>query len=84
MIWAWVVIIPLAIPLFLSLEEELLPAWLIRVFRMLPSSALFDLFRVSFTDQAAFGLWGARLALILAWTAALLALVAWRVRRSDR
>jgi len=84
MIWVWVVIIPLTIPLFLSLEQELLPAWLIRVFGMLPSSALFDLFRVSFTDQAAFGLWGPSLALLVLWTAPLLALVAWCIRRSDR
>jgi ABC-type Na+ efflux pump permease subunit len=84
MIWAWVVILPLVIPLILSLVEELLPAWLVRICRALPFSSLFDLYRISFSNQATWGLWVPRLALLAAWAAPFLALVAWRVRRSDR
>lgn len=84
MIWAWIVILPLILPVVLFLVEELLPAWLPRVFRVLPLSALFDLFRVSFTDQAAFGLWSPQVVLLVIWAAPFLALVVWRIRREGR
>lgn len=84
MVWAWVVIIPLFLPVMLSVLRDLLPAWLNAVFQWIPSVALFKALRVSFSNQASFALYGPPLALILAWAAALLALVAWRVRWSDR
>ncbi len=84
MVWAWSVIVPLFLPMMLSILRDLLPAWLNAIFRWIPSVALFKALRVSFSNQATFALYGPPLALILAWTAALLALVAWRVRRSDR
>lgn len=46
--------------------------------------ALFDVLRVSFSDQSSFSLYGRELALILACAVALLIPVAWRVRRLDR
>jgi ABC-type Na+ efflux pump permease subunit len=84
MLWAWMVIASLLIPMFLTVMQALLPAWLIALLRWVPSVALFDLLRVSFSNQASFGLYGPQLALLLACAAVLLALLAWRVRRSDR
>jgi ABC-2 type transport system permease protein len=84
MLWAWMVIIPLFLPMMLSVLGDLLPAWLHAIFRWIPSVALFKALRVSFSNQASFGLYGPPLALILACAAALLAVVAWRVRWLDR
>jgi ABC-2 type transport system permease protein len=84
MVWAWMVIIPLFLPVMLSVLRDLLPAWLQAIFQWIPSVALFRALRVSFANRSSFALYGPPLALILAWTATLLTLVAWRVRRSDR
>jgi ABC-2 type transport system permease protein len=83
-IWAWASVIPLVLPLILSLEPDLFPAWLVGVSRWIPTTALFNVLRVSFSDQARPGLFGPQLALVLACAGLLLAIVAWRVRRSDR
>ncbi|MBN1889600.1 MAG: ABC transporter permease [Thermoflexales bacterium] len=84
MLYAWILIAPLMLPPFLSLMEDLLPAWLIAVFHWIPSVAMFRLLLVSFSNQAEFGLYGSRLALLLASAVLVLAVVAWLVRRMDR
>ena len=83
-LWSWVLIVPLLIPTFLSIMTDLLPGWLLGVFQWIPSVALFRVLRVSTSNQAQFGLYGPRLALMLAYAVLVLALVAWRIRRADR
>jgi ABC-2 type transport system permease protein len=84
MLYAWILIAPLMLPPFLSLMEDLLPAWLIAVFHWIPTVAMFRLLLVSFSNQAEFGLYGSRLALLLVSAILTLAVVAWLVRRMDR
>jgi ABC-type Na+ efflux pump permease subunit len=89
MLWAWFVIIPLVLPLLLVLVGEqlmlgLLPVWLVTAFHWIPSAAMLDLLRASFSNQSQIALWGPPLALVLAWTIPILAGVAWLVRESER
>ena len=84
MLWTQLIILPLLLPVFLALMTDLFPAWLIRAFQYLPTVALFNVLRVSFSGEAAFGLWGPPLALLGVWTAAFLALTARRLHRADR
>jgi ABC-2 type transport system permease protein len=84
MLWAWVVLIPLAFPMFLSIMDDLLPETLVTIFRWIPTTVTFRLFRASFSDQSPFALYGPGLIWILAWVAVVLTVVAWLIRRRDR
>lgn len=83
-LWAWVLILPLMLPVFLSIMTDLLPAAAIRVMGWLPTVALSRAIRVSFAERAPLADFGPELALIVGCTALVLALVVWHVRRSDR
>lgn len=84
MLWANVSIFPLLIAIFISIETEVLPGWLTAICRWLPSTAAFDLLRASFTPQISFAFIGIRLIDVLFFSIALLCIVAWRIRRTDR
>jgi len=77
-------IFPLTIAIFVSLEAELLPSWLVAICRWLPTTAAFDLMRASFTPQTSLAFIVPRIAVILLSIAVLLGVVAWKIRRSDR
>lgn len=79
MLWAQLIVLPLLLPVFMALMTDLFPAWLIQAFQYLPTVALFNIMRVAFSGEAAWGLWLPRLALLGLWTAAFLALTAWRL-----
>ena len=83
-LWAWVLIIPLLLPVFLSMMAPLLPRVAVSVIDWVPTVALSRVFRVSFSDTAPLAQFGPELALVAG--CALLASVAvvWVVRRSDR
>ncbi|HDQ74038.1 MAG TPA: ABC transporter permease [Chloroflexi bacterium] len=83
-LWAWVLLVPLFFPMFLSLLDDLLPGWLITLFHWIPTVALFNVFRASFAGEVVLRDWAPRLALALGYTGLLLALLVWIVRRSDR
>lgn len=88
MLWAWLVIIPLVVPLLLvmigeSFMAELLPGWLLDASHWIPSAAMLDLLRASFSNQSQIAVWGLPLALMLAWTIPILAGAAWLVRRAE-
>ncbi len=88
MLWAWFVIIPLFLPVLLvvigeQLLADLLPMWLVAATQWIPSAAMLDLLRASFSNQSQIALWAPPLALILAWTIPILAGVAWLVRRAE-
>ena len=84
MLWAWVLLIPLTIPMFLSIMEDLVPANLIAVFRFIPTVVQFELFRVSFAGPITVSDWAPRSLLLLGWAVAVLGIVVWLLRRSDR
>lgn len=84
MLWAWVLIIPLFVPLILASLNHLLPAWVNKALLWNPAVALSNLFRTSFSNQSQFRLYGPGLAQLLVWAGLLLVLVARQVRRLDR
>jgi ABC-2 type transport system permease protein len=77
-------IFPLVIAIFISLEAELLPAWLVGLCRWLPTTAAFDLMRASFTPHTELAFIVPRLAVMLLSSVVILGVVAWKTRRSDR
>ncbi len=84
MLWAWVLLIPLTIPMFLSIMEDLVPANLIALFRLIPTVVQFELFRLSFAGPITVSEWVPRSLLLLAWAVAVLGIVVWLLHRSDR
>jgi ABC-2 type transport system permease protein len=83
-LWAWVLLTPLLIPVFLSLLVGLIPEGLIRVFQFIPTVVIFNLFRTSFANPIPFWPTWLQLTWVAAWAAAVLFLVAGQVRRLDR
>jgi len=83
-LWVSVLGFPMFIPLLLKWVSGLLSVRMVNVINWTPLPLAFDLYRVSFSNQGAWGLWVPRLAALLLWTMPLLALVTWRVRRMDR
>ncbi|MFZ5915409.1 MAG: ABC transporter permease [Chloroflexota bacterium] len=83
-LWAWVFILPLLLPVFLSIMTDLLPEAAIAVMRCIPTVAFSRALRVSFAERAPLADFGPELALVLGCTALVLAAVMWQVRRSDR
>lgn len=81
---AWVFITPLFFPVFLSLMDGLVPEVLIQIFRLVPSTVVFNLLRASFAGAIPLG----SVLLSLVWVAAcsvlVLLVVAWLMRRRDR
>ncbi len=86
MIAAQPLIVFLVGPLFLSdlIEWQFLPGWIARLTQWTPTVGLETLLRVSYSNQSAIGLWAPALGTVLAWSALLLAMVAWRLSRATR
>ena len=83
--WTIAVIVPLfVLPVAVSFMAMDLPPAVNAVVRWFPSVGLSRLFIMSMTDSAPFAEWGPDVALVFGAAAIILALVAWRVRRSDR
>lgn len=81
---AWFIIAPLLIPVFLVEMEGLVPTGAITIMNWIPSVLVARIFRLSLTPNANLGHYGPALLVIAAVTLALLAGVAWLVRRTDR
>jgi hypothetical protein len=73
-------------PLILSdlTEWKLLPSWVATLNRWTPTVGIETMLRVSYSNQSAPGLWVPALGVVVAWTALLLALVAWRLSRASQ
>ncbi|MFC1879697.1 ABC transporter permease [Chloroflexota bacterium] len=84
MLWAWVMLIPLSIPMFLSIMDDLLPETLVTIFKWIPTTMMFRIFRVSFSDQISFKLYGPGLIWIILCAALVMFIIAWLIRRMDR
>jgi ABC-type Na+ efflux pump permease subunit len=82
MMWNMVLVMPLLLPIFLSLMGGLLPEFVTAVFRLIPTVALFDVFRLSMVGTPTLADWGPRLALALAWAAGVLSVTAWHLART--
>jgi ABC-2 type transport system permease protein len=84
MLWAWILIIFLLAPVFLSIISDVLSTGLVTVLGWVPTVALSKALRVSFSDSAPLAQFGPELALVIGWTVPILIAVVWIVRRSDR
>jgi hypothetical protein len=80
---AWPILILLIGPLFLSLLIDILPSALLTAFRFIPTVALANVIRVSFTKDALLSDFGPELALVLAATFLILTGVVIKLRRSQ-
>lgn len=82
-LWAWFILIPLLLPLFLSIMENLLPNNLINMIRWIPTVALSRAIRASFSDHTPFATFGPELALVLGSAFLALLAVVWVLSRSE-
>ena len=83
--WTIAVIVPLfVLPVAVSFMAMDLPVPVNTAVRFFPSVGLSRLFIMSMTDSAPFAEWGPDIALVFGAAAIILAIVAWRIRRSDR
>jgi ABC-type Na+ efflux pump permease subunit len=80
---AWVMILPLFLPLMFVLLEELLPAWLVKISTFIPTTALFDLVLASFAGEIQRLPTLLKLGQNLVCAAAVLLVVVWQVKRQD-
>jgi len=84
MLWTWVISPPLLIPVFLSGLDPILPEVLRTLIPWIPTVALAILFRFSFSSGAVLFQILTHLTVVLGSGVVVLALVVWKVRRSDR
>jgi ABC-2 type transport system permease protein len=82
-VWTWFLFAPLIIPIFLVIATDLLPAGFIAAIQWIPTVALAEVFRVSFSNMGGLTHYGPSLALVAASAAVILTAVGWVVRRSD-
>jgi len=83
-LWAWVIILPLFMPIMISLLDDLVPARVVQLARLVPTAVMLDQFQAAFSGNFPLGTGLLQLAWIMAWTLAVLLIVSWLVRRSDR
>lgn len=83
-LWAWVVIIPMFLPVMIVMAKGLFPDTVFQVARWVPSAVFFNVWRYAFAQTISIGsplLWSLY---ILIWAGLGLLLVVWLVRRHDR
>lgn len=83
-LWSWVAIMPLIAPMMISLLDDLMPAWLVQVARLTPTSILLDQLQVAFSGSFSLGAGLLQLGWILLWTGLVLLVVIWLLQRRDR
>ena len=83
-LWGWFGVVPLFLPMLLGIMDDLLPPWLIAVFKWVPSSALMRAIRSSMVAAPPVKYYIPQLTVLLLSAALTLALDSWLVRRSDR
>ena len=83
-LWGWVGIIPLFLPMMLSFLDGLLPDWLVQVSKWVPSSALMRVIRSSMVGNPSAEYYLPQLAVLVLSVIVVLAVDVWLVRRSDR
>lgn len=79
-----VLLIPLVLPILLRIFSDLLPDWLTTIAHWMPSAMMFDLLRISFTNQSDPGQILPRLALLAICFVILFAISSWLIQRAER
>jgi len=83
-LWGWIGVVPLFLPLLLSIMDDLLPPWLITIFKWVPSSGLMRAIRSSMVAAPPVKYFLPQLAVLLISAVLVLFVDVWLVRRSDR
>ena len=83
MVIANVLIFPMLVAIFISVETSVFPAWLTTFARWMPLTAAFDLLRASFTPHTDPSFILPRLADALLFGFIILGFTAWKIQRSD-
>jgi ABC-2 type transport system permease protein len=83
-LWAWVGLIPLFLPMMLSLMDDLFPERIVKILQWFPSTAMFRVFRTSMAGTVPLQYWAPQLAVLIASSVVLLIIDAWLVYRSTR
>jgi hypothetical protein len=83
-LWAWVALIPLLLPVVLSLMDDLFPVWLIMIFKWVPTAALFRIFRTSMAGVFTPEYFAPQMVSLAVGTAMFLLIDLWLIRRLDR
>lgn len=81
MLWSFLLLNVLLVPVFLEIESDLLPQGFSAALRWLPTVALARTLRLSFGHHVPWGAFAANLGLVLAGAAILYAAVGWRIRK---
>jgi ABC-2 type transport system permease protein len=81
MLWGFLLLNLLLVPVFLEIESDLLPRGFSAALRWLPTVALARTLRLSFGDHVPWGSFAANLSLVLAGAALLYLAVGWQIRK---
>jgi ABC-type multidrug transport system permease subunit len=81
---AQVLLIPLILPILLRIFSDLLPGWLTNIVRWMPSVVMYDLLRISFSNQFDPGQILPRLGILLISFITLFGVSAWLIQRVER
>lgn len=84
MLWSWAALIPLFLPMLLSLMDDLFPDWAIQIMRYVPSSAMLRIFRTSMASTAPAAYFVPQSIVIIASAALFLLIDIWLIRQLDR
>ena len=82
-LWAWVALIPLFIPMMLSLMDDLFPEKVVKLFNLIPSSAMFRVFRTSMSGTTPLGYFAPQLVNLAIFSGIFMIIAAWLVRRQN-
>ena len=83
-LWAWVCLLILLVPVFLSILTDILPEAAINIIKWIPSVTLVNSFRASFSNQAVVMDWLPGLWTNLLGAFVMIGLVTWVIKRYDR
>jgi ABC-type multidrug transport system permease subunit len=84
MMIAWVIILPLLLPPFMEMMDDILPATLLRVIRFIPSVSLARVLRSGLTNQPDWGFFFGQFAYLTGIVLILFSLNVLSIRRRDR
>ncbi len=83
-LWTFGLLIPLFVPVFLSILDELFPQWINQVISLIPTVTFFHLLQDSFSFVPPTSMLLKQFALLSAWTIAGLAVAIWIMHRQQQ
>jgi ABC-2 type transport system permease protein len=83
-LWSWVALIPLLIPMMVSLFDDMFPEAVVQIIKLVPSSAMLRVFRTSMSGTTPMEYFVPQLANLAIFSGIFLSIAAWLLRRQDR